>query len=362
MRSILGLMATCALGVLVFLSTLELQHSEPPSAAPATPPVAPGADLPARVERVTAALGTLALPLPTPAEIQQGAGALRWTHRRYEVTLRKPDNAGDIDQLFEPLRRASAGVTVQTSAEANGAKVQVGVDGLLTHTLIFHWLAHAPRAAIIVDHLGDDLLIARALAGIEAPLTFAVRSSRPFSHEVAELASVFHREVLLQLPAPSEHPSGATAAAAGSADLLRWFDQNVAAVPHTAGITLDTGTSSATNATRQQWIFGALKQKDLFVVAEANSRARTCDAAATAAVGCVGIDVVITDSGDEQRLRDQLDEILQAARTRGDVVAIGHATPALASALQAALPAFAAAEVELVPASKMLADRSLSPQ
>jgi polysaccharide deacetylase 2 family uncharacterized protein YibQ len=66
------------------------------------------------------------------------------------------------------------------------------------------------------------------------------------------------------------------------------------------------------------------------------------------------------DGSDEEAIRQQLDGVLQTARTRGDVVVIGHATPALAAALRSAIPAFAAAGVELVPVSTVVADQSLS--
>ena len=347
--------------MLVYLSVLQLQSPEEPSIAPGNPRLNSNADFPDRVEQVTTALAKLPLLLPTPTTVPQGAGALRWTHRRYEIMLPKPEDAGNIEQLFEPLRRAAAGVTVQTSEEANGVKVQVGVDGLLTHTLMMHWLGHPPRAAIIVDNLGGDLLMARTLAGIEAPLTFAIRPEQPFSKEVAELASLFGREVLMQLPPEPERPAAtATPHVKDRSGLLRGFGENFASVPHAVGVTHDPGAPLTGNAERGQWILSAVKEKNLFVVEAAGERDDTCEAAAAVAVPCVQSTVLLEGSSDEEAIRKQLDGVLQTARTRGDAVVIGHATPALAVALRSATPAFAAAGVELVAASTVVADRSLS--
>jgi polysaccharide deacetylase 2 family uncharacterized protein YibQ len=359
--SIVGFILMCGLGVLVYLSALQLGSPEGPSLAPGNPRVNSNADFPNRVEQVTTALAELPLPLATPTTVSQGAGALRWTHRRYEITLPNPGGAGNIEQLFEPLRRAAAGVTVQTSEEENGSKVQVGVDGLLTHTLMLHWLGHPPRAAIIIDNLGDDLLSARTLADIGAQLTFAVRAARPFSKEVAELANLFGREVLVQLPqGPELSAATATSQPKDRTVLLRWFGEIFTSVPHAVGVTKEPG--SPLSGERTQWIFDATNEKNLFVVeSTGTSGANACNAeAAAVAVACVQSDFLLGDSGDEETIRRQLDAVLQTARTRGDAVVIGHATAALAAALRSAVPAFAAAGVELVPASTVVADRSLS--
>jgi len=347
--------------VLVYLSALQLQSPEAPVTAPAARPDSTP-NFSDRVEQVTAALAQLALPLSAPTAVPQGAGALRWTHHRYEITVPELEDAGAIDRVFEPLRHVTAGVTVQATKDENGAKVQVGVDGLLTHTLMLHWLGHPPRAAIIIDNLGNDLLTARALADIGVQLTFAVRASQPFSKEVAELANLFGREVLMQLPQGPERPEAtATPRTKDRAVLLRWFGEILASVPHAVGVTNEPGAPLTGNDERTQWILDATKEKNLFVVESAGaSQANTCDAAAAVAVGCVQSDLLLGDSGDEETIRRQLDAALQTARTRGAAVVIGHATPALAAALRSAVPAFAAAGVELVPASTVVVDRSLS--
>jgi polysaccharide deacetylase 2 family uncharacterized protein YibQ len=368
--SVVGFVLTCGLGLLVYLSALQLQAPET-LVAPPTGHVDSTADFPDRVEQVTAALAQLPLPLPLPTVVPQGAGALRWGHHRYEITVPELHDVGAIDRVFEPLRHAAAGVTVQAIKEANGAKVQVGVDGLLTHTLVLHWLGHKPRAAIIIDNLGSDLLAARTLADIQAPLTFAVRASQPFSKEVAELASLFGREVLVQLP---PEPEGLTSAETPRAEtprvatpraqrggLLHWFGENLAGVPHAVGITTEPGARLSGDAERMQWFLDATKERNLFLVELAGaSPANSCATAAAAGVGCVQSDVLLEDSSEEEGIGKQLDNVLQTARTRGDTVAVGHATPALAAALRSAVPEFAAAGVELVPASTVVEDRSLS--
>ncbi len=338
--------------------------------APAAPPTAAlprtnwSADFPDRVEAVTAALSQLAVPLPTPATVAQGAGALRWTHRIYDVMLPKPDAGGSVEQLFDSVRRAASGVSVQATQGPDGAKIQVGIDGLLTHTLTVHWLGHAPRAAIIVDNLGNDLLLARALAGLPAPVTFAVRPGQAFSKEVAELATLFKQEVLLQLPDDDDRlPGGAPALPSGKqrADLERWLEQSLDSVPHAVGMRSKPNLLFTTGADRTQWTLSFAKDKHLFLVDAAASAGSTCTFATPLAVGCAPTTIVLDDTDDAAKLGPQIDALLQNARTQGDAIALGHASPTLAAALASALPEFASAGIEVAPASVIVADRSLSP-
>jgi polysaccharide deacetylase 2 family uncharacterized protein YibQ len=355
--SIVGFILTCGLGVLVYLSVLQLQSPEEPSIPPGPPRPNSSADFPDRIEQVTSALAALPLPLPTPTTVPQGAGALRWTHRRYEITLPKPDGVHGIERLFAPLHHAAAGVTVQTREEAGGAKVQIGVDGLLTHTLMLHWLGHRPRVAIIVDNLGDDLLTARTLAGIEAPLTFAVRPAQPFSKEVAELARLFGREVLMQLP--QQAGRAATPLLNDRAEVERWFSENLTGIPHAVGVA-DDPTPATGNTERRQWILSAAKDNNLFVMETAGEGTDNCETATAALVPCVQGSRLSDDNSDEDSIRKQLDGVLRAARMHGDVVVVGDATSALVAAVRSAIPAFAAAGVELVPVSTVVAEQSLS--
>ncbi|MFI5396888.1 MAG: divergent polysaccharide deacetylase family protein [Candidatus Binatia bacterium] len=369
MARILGFFLNCGLGVLIFLSLSALQQGpEAPVAVPPQPHSDWAADFPERIDRVTAALSQVALPLPTPTMASQGAGAMRWLHRRYDLTLPKPESLNQITQLFDVACAAAPGVTLHVSEETDGAIVQVGVDGLLTHTVTLHWLPHRPRAVIIIGDLGRDLLIARALAGIDAPVTFAIKPFQPFSKEVAELATLFHLEVLLQLEPEADHrpdngPSPASPTAAERGSLSRWLAQNLAAVPHAVGITSRFQLLLAGDHERRQWLLKDTKEKNLFVVDTSDTSPRdTCEMAASMAVGCADNTVVLDDTDDEQVIQNELRAVVEAARTRGDTIATGHATQAALAALRAVVPAFAAAGVDLVPASTVVRDRSLSPR
>ncbi len=360
-----SLISSVSLGTLIFLNTLLVRDAELPVLAPPTPQPNWAVEFQPRIERVTDALTHLPMALPTPRQALQGAGALRWVHRRYDVTLPVPE-AGAVERLLEPIRSAAPGVTVQINRQAAGAQVQIGVDGLLTHTLALHWLARRARVAIIIGDLGNDLLTARSLTSIGAALTFAVMPFRPFSREVAELAALFQREVLLHLPMESE--SGVTFGAsnvlrtdASRSELEQVVDASIAAVPHAVGVNGHMGSRLTTDRQRMQWVLGRLKEKGLFFIdSRTTSESVACAVATELAVPCVGRNLFLDDVDDEQAIGAQLEAVLQLAQIGGDAIAIGHPRLAMVAALQRAVPAFAAAGVDIVPASAIVTDTSLS--
>ena len=364
-----GVIATAALAVLIHLSAISLQTGESPFAALPTPhSMTAGhdwaAEFPVHIQHVTEALAQLAIPLPTPTVESQGAGAARWIHRIYELTLPAPAEPGAIQNMLDVLHDAAPGVTINVVQDATGAQAHVGVDGLLTHTLILHWLGRRPRVAIIIDDLGNDLRIARTLVGIQAPLTFSVMPFRPFSKEVAELAALFQREVLVHLPMEAENPEEFGTqrilhADAGRAEIVSSLDESLAGVPHAVGADNYMGSRLTSDRERMRWVLERLKEKGLFFVdARTTADSVGCDVAATVTVSCGRRDVFLDETDDEQAVRSQLQALLTTARTRGDAIAIGHPRPHTAAALQAGIADFAAAGVDIVPASTIVTSQS----
>jgi polysaccharide deacetylase 2 family uncharacterized protein YibQ len=365
---LISLASSTVLGLLIFLSWLALRQPTAVFVAPAAPQPRANwaADFPARIASVTAALGQLPWPVPHPNEEPQGAGALRWTHRRYELTLPAPEDPAAFEKLFDPVRAAAAGVTVDINQEALGAQVQIGVDGLLTHTLTLHWLGRQARVAILIDDLGNDLLIARSLAGIDAPLTFAVMPFHPFSREVAELAHLFGREVLIHLPMEPENGAalGAENVLLTTADrdaIVQELDASLDAVPHAVGANNYMGSRFTADRAHMLWVLEYLKQKDLFFIdSRTTPHSVACEVAAAIGLRCAARSVFLDDTDDESAIRSQIEALPKLAHQQGDVIAIGHARPATVAALQAALPSVTGAGVQVVSASTVIADVALA--
>jgi len=355
------LLGAASFALLLYVDSLLLQAGPVPRAAVSLPAADWQANFPSRIDQVTAALAHLPVPLPTPNEEPQGGASVRWMHRRYELTLPRPRQPNAVEQMLDGVRTAAEGVTLQVTPQPSGAQVQIGVDGLLTHTLTFHWLDRHPRVALVIDQLGDDLLVARAFAGISVPLTFAVMPFRPFSREVAELARLFGREVLLQFPGEPEAPEGArpeAVSARARGDPLREIDRDLTSVPYVIGVS-DMDSRLAGDPQQRKLVLNALKQRELFLLdGRSAATSAVCEVAATTTVACAAPSRWFDDSDDGQSIAAQAEALLNFAGTRGDTIAVVHPRLTVAPALEELAPRFAAADIDIVPVTVMLREQA----
>jgi uncharacterized protein len=359
LRIFLSLLSSISLGLIIFLSAF-LMHD---GGSVSPPPILNSnwaADFPQRITQVTEALTRLPLPLPTPSAEPQGAGPLRWTRRRYTLTWPAMAEPGLLEELFDPIRSAAPGVSVSIVRDPGSALVQVGIDGLLTHTVVVRQLDHPPRAAILMTDLGNDLQIVRAFVAIDAPLTLAILPLRPFSKEVAALAALFHREVLLQIPmeAESEEDFGAPGVLqgdAGRSEILQLLDADRSEVPQAVGATNRGGARFTADRERMQWVLEYLKDQRLFFIdGRTAADSVACEAAAQVDLPCADRDLALDDADEADAVRAQLDVLQNLAHIRGDVIAVAHARAATLEALQGGIAGFAAAGIEIVPVSAIV--------
>ena len=317
----------------------------------------------ASVEQTTGALAQIELPLPAPREERRGSGSLRWTLRRYEVTVPAPEAPGAIEALFAPVHAAVPNATVSVTEDAVGAQVHIGVDGLLTHTVALRWLGRRPRAALVVDNLGNDLRPVGELGELDVPLAFAVVPGRPFAREVAARAALLGREVVVQLSMGSDMGDAETALRwAGTRDEVRaTVGDALAAVPHAVGVTHRGGERLSADRERMRWVLERVGEAGLFYIdSRTTERSVVCEVAAAVPVPCAERGVRLDDpddvGGTAASVGRHLPVLLTLARTRGDVIAVTAVRPDTAEALRAALREIASADIDVVPLSVLTHD------
>jgi polysaccharide deacetylase 2 family uncharacterized protein YibQ len=360
-------------GVLLFVTSQAMRSGHVPvlPAVPTSECSGRLAELPAQIDRVTSALAQAGLPLSEPVEESQGSGPLRWVMRRYEARVAERLTVDALKQRLDPVAAEDPCVSVAVTPEGAGLRAQIGIDGLLTHSLLVKWETPAPqhvRVAIIMDDLGNDLRMARELAGIDAPLAFSVMPFRPFSREVAELAHLFGREVLLHLPMESDGGEDF-----GESQLLR-VDQSEAqitallvealqSVPYVIGANNHMGSRFTRDRERMGWVLSWLKARRLFFV-DSVTTSDSVVAEVAAAVGepLARRSVFLDDVQEEGAIRDQLASVVKLAREHGTAVAIGHPHQVTVSTLRAVLPSWRAADVEVVPVSQLVEVPTLAPK
>lgn len=319
-----------------------------------------------------------------------------------------------------------------TNDELDLVRVDVGVPGRPTHTLVLHregrspairwgsdcgrtaWQVFAadsaPTLALVIDDWGNNKSdAARAILGLDAPLTLAILPGRPFSREFAlnrtelvlppepeagrgelpadgefdpvrrrlaagcpvevGLGRKAHpipgkrREIILHLPMepegyPDPNPgSGALMAGMDSVAIAALIDGHLKALPMITGINNHMGSRATADEATMQALMAVLRERDLFFL----DSLTTPRSVAAAAAGRAGIPVLSNrlfldfDSEDARRIEANLDRLVEAARATGFAVGIGHPYPATADVLRRELPRLEAAGVRLVTVSELLA-------
>lgn len=313
------------------------------SAPPLATEQAPDLPFPERVAAVTRRLEKAPLlPLPTPAVQAQGSGAVRYEHRQYELSL-PPEDAGTLRAVLELARGNDPTVVAGVEDVPGGQRGEIGVDGLLTHTVLVRWkVAPTPvpaRAAIVIDDMGNNLLAMRDILTLPFPVTVAVIPFRPYSREVAESAYQRQREVLLHLPMEAQNGEEN-----GEAEILRVsdspdqvtqaVDRSLAAVPHVVGVNNHMGSRFTENAERMRLVLERLRQRNLFYLDSVTTPRSSARAAAESlGVPYVARKVFLDDNVDDAAIHRQLDELIATAKRDGQAVAIGHPHPETLAAL-----------------------------
>ncbi len=223
-------------------------------------------------------------------------------------------------------------------------------------------IAEPGRAAIgiIIDDLGN--LRDRDLRAIRLPaaVTYAFLPHTPHARELANLAHRLDKEVMLHLPMEAvDHnrlgPGGLTQGMTRQ-QFLRQLRDNIAAVPHVAGINNHMGSLLTQNLGYMRWLMKELDGHDaLYFVDSYTTKASVAVKAANENwVPNIRRDVFLDSDRDREKIRAELQRTVRLAREHGIALAIGHPYPETLDVLEQELPRLAAEGVAILPVSQLL--------
>ena len=365
--SLLFTLGIVALGILIYASTQLLTEPTPERWIGVPPPLSEeGGEVPLeeRIAAVTARLETGVLRLGSPEVREQGSGKVRYQHRHYELVLPREDP----DFLRSSLEQARADdpiVVVGVEDVEGGQRGEVGIDGLLTHTVAVRWLAQAtpvpPRVAVVIDGMGNDLLSARDLMRLPFPVAVAVVPFRPFSREVAESAHRRGRDVLLCLPVEAlDDDGGREAEVLRASDppnqVIQVVDRSFANVPHVIGVTFPMGARFVEDPVGMRLVLERLRQRGLFLLDDGSApRGAARRVAESLGVPEITRGLWLDQTVDEAAVRGQLQALVAAAKSGRTAVGIGHPHGATVAALRGFDETARREGVEIVALSTLLA-------
>jgi len=217
-----------------------------------------------------------------------------------------------------------------------------------------------PRAAILIDDMGQDLEAARELLALDLPLGFAVLPFLAHSREVAQAAAERGREVVLHLPlepraADRARPGpGALSLSQGEAEWRRRLSEALAAVPGSIGVSNHMGSRFTEREGAMEVVLGEIRARGLFFVDSlTSSHSVGWKVARRLGVRSARRSVFLDNERGEEAVAIQLDRLLEEARRWGKAVGIGHPRPATIAALRRAVSRLRISGVRLVPPSEV---------
>jgi polysaccharide deacetylase 2 family uncharacterized protein YibQ len=213
--------------------------------------------------------------------------------------------------------------------------------------------------AIIIDDLGYDRALAEKLIDLNEPFTVSVLPHSPHQQAIARLAHDRGLEVMLHLPMePLEYPEidpgpGALLSAMSPDELLRVLEENLAAVPHVAGVNNHMGSKLTARSEQIYQVFSVLKRRGLFFIDSRTTNESICRASARLfQIPFTQRDVFLDHYHDAAFIRRQIRELVRIAQLRGEAVGIAHPHPLTYRILKEELPALRR-QVEIVPVSRL---------
>jgi polysaccharide deacetylase 2 family uncharacterized protein YibQ len=275
----------------------------------------------------------------------------RWYLRIFEL---QPSDRKQFDDVIRRLNnlQVKEGHALETrwsGGENNGKRLDLKVDGYLTHEIFVRPAAvpppspilplpspppPAPRIALIVDDLGNRYASVRPLLDLDIPLTLAVFPKRPFSRTLAEEGHARGFEVMLHLPMepwgyPEKNPgAGALLVDMNEADLKRTLLEDLQDIPQARGVNNHMGSRFTEQSLEMAEVMDILSKRGLFFVDSLTTpRSRGYQAAEEKGVPAYRRDVFLDVVQDKQAIRRQFRKLMRLAEKRGYAVGICHPYP-----------------------------------
>lgn len=217
-----------------------------------------------------------------------------------------------------------------------------------------------PRVALIIDDIGHSRRRARQFLKLNAPLTFSILPRLTYSYDLSfEIRSKGHEIMLHQPmePVSANYDPGPGALYTGYEieRIARIMDKNISEVPFAVGVNNHMGSrfTSCPNDINKALTF--IKNRRLYFVDSITSnRSVAYQTARKMDIATAKRNVFLDTTPEETAILSQLTKLMQAAKTYGQAIGIGHPYPQTARALDYFLSHIDLSEVTLVSVSQIL--------
>jgi polysaccharide deacetylase 2 family uncharacterized protein YibQ len=221
-----------------------------------------------------------------------------------------------------------------------------------------------PVVGLIIDDLGDRLSDGLRAIALPGNVTYAILPQTTFSHQFAELVHRQGKEVMLHQPMQALNgkamgPGGLSLHMTHKA-FVRTLRANLTSVPHASGLNNHMGSLLTRHPGQMSWLMDELQRRgDLFFVdSSTTSQSVAQKVALEHRLPSLRRNVFLDHERSEAAIRRQFAHFIAQAKAVGSSLAIGHPYPETLLVLEELLPTLREQGVELLPVSRLIAQRN----
>ena len=220
-------------------------------------------------------------------------------------------------------------------------------------------LKSIPMLAIVIDDMGYDMKIDKAMINIEAPLSFAFLPYAPHTAVLSGLALKKGKNVLVHLPLETlnkriDSGPGTLSLNMDKDETLRRLKKNLRQVQGATGVNNHMGSAYTADREHMRWILDELKRKSLFFLDSRTTKFTVAyDTAMEIGLASTWRDVFLDHKTDKASIKKELARAVNVALTNGSAVAIGHPYHMTLNVLYQELPVIRKS-VQIVPVHRLL--------
>ncbi|MBF0188834.1 MAG: divergent polysaccharide deacetylase family protein [Magnetococcales bacterium] len=195
--------------------------------------------------------------------------------------------------------------------------------------------------AIIIDDLGHNAALSKAMANLPADITLAVLPDGPYSRQVVDIAKRMDKEIILHQPM---EPTGPFRHRMGPAALVTSMNEqriqsvlraNLDLFPEVVGINNHMGSMFTASRPGMQAVMSVLAQRRLYFIDSRTSKETVAESQAIAnRIPTARRDVFLDNVRDVGKITTKLNELITRARQQSGAIGIGHPYPETLAALR----------------------------
>jgi polysaccharide deacetylase 2 family uncharacterized protein YibQ len=221
----------------------------------------------------------------------------------------------------------------------------------------------AGKIALIIDDWGYSLKNKSIITDNNYRLTLAILPFQEYSKEVAELAHLHGKEVIIHMPMEPLHKeqfgleANTLLTTMSASKIIHVLDQAFSEIPYAKGINNHMGSKATGDARVMRIVLGYLKGHGLFFVDSMTAPKSAAHAVAKSLhEKFVSRDVFLDNDTDPALIREQLLKLAHLARQNGVAVGIGHDRPNTIAVLKEMIPLLQEQGYDFVEVSDVVRD------